>query len=95
MKNIINSVENAMTDDNLIDYELHLTGGLVESKSTIDQYLKSKWLDAKTRCLHVLFQMYIPDTDMVTVVEIHMTTDSGILYKISTDVSRYNLYINH
>lgn len=76
-----------MTDDTLAGYELYLTGGLVESKSMIEQYLKSKWLDAKTRRLNMQFQIYTPDTDLVTMVEIRMSTDCGFLYMISTAVS--------
>lgn len=68
-------------------YELNLPGGLIESRSTLDKHLKSGWLDSMTRRLYVSFQMYNPNTDSVTVVEIRVTTECGIFYTISADVS--------
>jgi len=70
-------------------------GGFIESKSALDKQLKSGWLDTKTRCLDVEFQMYTPNLDSVTMVEIRMTTECGLIYMISADVSTklLNIYL--
>lgn len=75
-------------DDDTSGYELHLIGGLVESKTTLDKHLQLGWLDAKTRRLVVGFQLYTPATDSVTVVRVRMETCCGFLYMINTDVSK-------
>lgn len=70
-------------------YELHLTGGFVESKSIVDEYLQLGWLDSRTKCFNVEFQMYTPDTDSVTIAKIRVTSEFGIFHAISTDVSKF------
>lgn len=68
-------------------YELHLTGGLLNCVSKLDEHLKLDWLDTMTRRLYVEFQIYTPNTDSVTVVKIRMNTDCGLLYEINTNVN--------
>jgi hypothetical protein len=73
--------------DDAAGYHLYLGGGFIKSKTKLDEHLKLKWVDAKTRRLYVDFQMFTPDADLVTVMEIRMTTNCGFLYAINTDVS--------
>lgn len=90
-------VDSSIFDDTA-DYKLYLTGGLVESKAKLDEHLKMKWVDTKTRRLCVDFQVFTPDAELVTAVEIRMTTDYGLSYVINTDVSKlfpFTLYFIH
>lgn len=77
-----------MMDQNM-GYELYLTGGFVESKSIIDEYLKLGWLDMKTKYFDVEFQIYTPDTDSVTIAKIRITSEFGIFFVMSKDVSNF------
>eukprot|EP00102_Acyrthosiphon_pisum_P020398 XP_016657608.1 PREDICTED: polycystic kidney disease and receptor for egg jelly-related protein-like [Acyrthosiphon pisum] len=67
-------------------YDLYLTGGLIDEKLTIDEHLKQKWLDEKVRRFYVRFQIYTPDMDLVTLVDIRAMTNCGLMYAIFTDV---------
>jgi len=78
-----------MANDDEAGYELQVAGGLIDEKFTIDEHLKQKWLDAKVRRFYVRFQIYTPDADLVTVVEIRAMTDCGLTYSIFTDVSAF------
>lgn len=71
-------------------YELYVTGGLIKEKLTIDEHLKQKWLDDKVRRLNARFQVYVPEVDLVTVVEIRAMTNCGLTYLIFTNVSAIN-----
>lgn len=70
-------------DDDSTGYKLHLTGGLINSMLTLDEHLKLRWLDTRTRHLYVEFQIHTPNTDSVAMVKICMTTECGLLYTIS------------
>ncbi|KAF0751894.1 Uncharacterized protein FWK35_00023182 [Aphis craccivora] len=78
--------ENRMASDDDSGYELHVAGGLINGKLTIDEYAKQKWLDARVRRFYVRFQIYTPDVDLITVIEIRMSTGCGLTYTIITDV---------
>ncbi|XP_050063461.1 uncharacterized protein LOC126552720 isoform X6 [Aphis gossypii] len=78
--------ENRMASDDDSGYELHVTGGLINGKLTIDEYAKQKWLDARVRRFYVRFQIYTPDVDLITVIEIRVSTGCGLTYTIITDV---------
>lgn len=69
-------------------YELRLAGGPMESRSTLDEHLRSGWLDAGTRRLYVDFQMYTPDMDSVTVVQVLVASECGLRYTVGADVSK-------
>lgn len=74
-------------DDDEGGYELYLTGGLIKSKLALDEHLKSRWLGTRARRLSVRFQIYTPNADTVTAVNIRATTGCGISYAISVNVS--------
>jgi len=82
--------ENWIATDGEAGYDLYLTGGLIDGKLTIDEHLQQKWLDEKVRRFYARFQIYTPDMDLVTVVEIRAMTDCGLTYAIFTDVSAFN-----
>lgn len=86
-----NFAENWILTDSEAGYELYLTGGLIDGKLMIDELLKQKWLDEKVRRFYARFQIYTPDVDLVTVVEIRVITDCGLTYTIFTDVSTFNV----
>lgn len=80
--------ESSATKAEKTGYELLLAGGPMESRSTLDEHLRSGWLDAGTRRLYVDFQMYTPDTDWVTVVQVLVASDCGLRYTVSANVSK-------
>lgn len=80
--------ESSAADAETTGYELRLSGGPMESRSTLDEHLRSGWLDAGTRRLYVDFQMYTPDTDSVTVVQVLVASECGLLYTVGADVSK-------
>lgn len=88
-----NFAENWIITDSAAGYELLLTGGLIDGKLMIDEHLKQKWLDEKVRRFYARFQIYTPDVDLVTVVEIRAMTDCGLSYTIFTDVSAFHVGI--
>lgn len=89
-----NFTENWITTDGEAGYELYVSGGLIDGKLMIDEHLEQKWLDEKVRRFYVRFQIYTPDVDLVTVVELRAMTDFGITYTIFTDVSAFNVLVN-
>lgn len=75
-------------DAGMTEYELRLAGGPMETRSTLDKHLQSGWLDAGTWRLYVDFQTYTPHTDSMTVVQVLVTTECGLRYTVSADVSK-------
>jgi hypothetical protein len=80
-----------MVSDDEAGYELHVTGGLINGKLTIDEHMKQNWLDARVRRFYVRFQIYTPGVDLITVVEIRVKTYCGLMYTIIADVSAFRI----
>lgn len=73
---------------------LDLTNERIQYQKLLNDHLKKKWLDSRTKTLEIQFQVYNSDIDCVTFFRITFKTTSGLLYAVESLVYRIEIKLS-